>query len=240
MGKRIVSVLLIAALLFTMDGTSLYAMESSVMPQECRQSTKDADLEGQQKEADDHLGSKEGLQGESDSSAPGDGGGQEPGTSEPEEGSGQEPGTSEPEDGGGQGSGTLEPEEGSGQEPEDGGEQEPGTSESDGSLIGNSQNPGTEEGDQSNPSGRKYTIKFNLAGGKTPQGQSSFSIQVPEGQMPDGAQVLVPVKKGYLFQGWKRGTGAFYMFDQPVTGDFSLLAAWTPVTIPLRTSFAFF
>ena len=234
MGKRIVSVLLIAALLFTMDGTSLYAMESSVMPQECRQSTKDADLEGQQKEADDHFGSKEGLQGESDSSAPGDGGGQEPGTSEPEEGSGQEPGTSEPEDGGGQGSGTLEPEEGSGQEPEDGGEQEPGTSESDGSLIGNSQNPGTEEGDQSNPSGRKYTIKFNLAGGKTPQGQSSFSIQVPEGQMPDGAQVLVPVKKGYLFQGWKRGTGAFYMFDQPVTGDFSLLAAWTPVTYRVK------
>ena len=76
----------------------------------------------------------------------------------------------------------------------------------------------------------QYTIYFNLAGGITSEGGTIFSIQVPAGQLPDTSAVIVPVKKGYLFKGWMDGTGAYYNFDQPVTKDIALLAAWNPIT----------
>ena len=80
----------------------------------------------------------------------------------------------------------------------------------------------------------QYTIYFNLAGGTTSEGGTSFTLQVPAGQLPDTSKVIVPVKKGHIFKGWMDGTGAYYTFDQPVTGDIALLAAWNPITYRVK------
>ena len=66
---------------------------------------------------------------------------------------------------------------------------------------------------------KEYTIRFNLAGGTTLEGETSLSMQVQEGELPDSGAVPEIVKKGYLFRGWLDETGGYYKFDQPVTSD---------------------
>ncbi len=77
---------------------------------------------------------------------------------------------------------------------------------------------------------KEYTIRFNLAGGTTLEGETSLSMQVQEGELPDSGAVPEIVKKGYLFRGWLDETGGYYKFDQPVTSDIALLASWSPIT----------
>ncbi len=93
--------------------------------------------------------------------------------------------------------------------------------------------PGEEEKPPETPGEeerQEYTIYFNLAGGVTPEGESSASMQVKEGDLPDAEALIIPLKNGYLFQGWLDGDGNYYDFDQPITENISLLASWTPVT----------
>ncbi|MEY8390585.1 hypothetical protein D3Z36_05310 [Lachnospiraceae bacterium] len=96
--------------------------------------------------------------------------------------------------------------------------------------------PGEEEDPSEPPEEEKqeYTIYFNLAGGMTPEGESSVFMQVIEGELPDAGKVVVPVKTGYFFQGWLDGEGNYYNFDQPVTGNVSLLASWVPITYQVQ------
>lgn len=161
--KRIISVLLAAALLFTMDGNASYAMGTQGEPWQYAQERQ------------------EGTNGE-----PGDEPGQEPGN--PGDEPGQEPGNPGNEPG-----------------------QEPG-------------NPGDGQDKQS------FTVEFNLDGGMTADGASSFSVQVKEGEYIDSSTIKEVKKKGYFFQGWLDGSGNYYNFEQPVAGSFVLSASWTPIS----------
>ncbi len=139
---------------------------------------------------------------------------QEPGQENVPEGDNENsevPGGEEPEK-----PGDLEEPGGNGQEPERPGEGEPENPEI-------PEQPGEDQE-------KEYTIYFNLAGGTTQDGKDSASMQVKEGELPDAAAVEAPVKKGYFFSGWVNGNGVYYTFDQPITGNISLLAVWVPVT----------
>ncbi len=108
-----------------------------------------------------------------------------------------------------------------------------GDPESPGEDPENPEIPGGEQPDPQPPGGEQeqeeYTIYFNLAGGTTPEGETSASLQVKKGEIPDAAAVAVPQKKGYLFQGWLDDEGKYYNFDQPITENIALLAAWVPI-----------
>ena len=108
-----------------------------------------------------------------------------------------------------------------------------GDSESPGEDPEDPEIPGGEQPDPQPPGGEQeqeeYTIYFNLAGGTTPEGETSASLQVKKGEIPDAAAVAVPQKKGYLFQGWLDDEGKYYNFDQPITENIALLAAWVPI-----------
>ena len=113
--KRIVSVLLAAALLFTMNGDVSYAVGTQGESWQYAQERQE-DIDGEPDEEPGQPGN------------PGDGPGQEPGGN-PGDGPGQEPGG----------------------------------------------NPGDGQEKQS------FTVEFNLDGGMTAEGLSSFSLQVQEG-----------------------------------------------------------
>lgn len=84
--------------------------------------------------------------------------------------------------------------------------------------------------DQENEEVSSYTVTFELNGGVTASGESTFSMQVGEGETVNADQVADVLKKGYLFQGWLDEEEHYYAFDQPVTKDLTLLASWTPIT----------
>lgn len=152
--KRILCILLVAVLLFTMDGSCLYAMGITQEPQQYEEDRQDV------------------------RTAP------EEGENPPEEGE------NPPEEG------ENPPEEG--------------------------ENPPEEE--------QKYTVNFELNGGITAAGESSFSLQVEEGMAVAVGEVADVSKKGYLFQGWLDSQGNYYSFSAPVMEDMTLSASWTPIT----------
>lgn len=92
--------------------------------------------------------------------------------------------------------------------------------------------PGGEDGDGEER--QEYTINFDLNGGLTQDGQESMSIQVKEGEIPDISTLTEPKKTGYTFQGWLDEAGNIYQFDQPVTGNLTLSASWTPITYRIQ------
>ncbi len=150
--KRIVSVLLAAALLFTMNGDVSYAVGTQGESWQYAQERQE-DIDGEPDEEPGQPGN------------PGDGPGQEPGG-----------------------------------------------------------NPGDGQEKQS------FTVEFNLDGGMTAEGLSSFSLQVQEGDYIDSGMIKEVQKKGYFFQGWLDGSGNYYNFEQPVAGNFVLSASWTPIS----------
>lgn len=82
-----------------------------------------------------------------------------------------------------------------------------GDPESPGEDPENPEIPGGEQPDPQPPGGEQeqeeYTIYFNLAGGTTPEGETSASLQVKKGEIPDAAAVAVPQKKVIYFRdGW--------------------------------------
>ncbi len=79
-----------------------------------------------------------------------------------------------------------------------------------------------------------YKITFDFSGGNSKNGKKNFYQMVAEGAFPNTNNIITPVKKGYLLQGWIDESGNFYMFDQPIYRDITLKAAWTPITYHIR------
>lgn len=81
---------------------------------------------------------------------------------------------------------------------------------------------------------QQYTVSFDLNGGVTTEGESSFSLQVQEGTAVDADSVPMVEKKGYLFQGWRDEEENDYDFTQPVGSDMTLSASWTPISYRIQ------
>ena len=93
----------------------------------------------------------------------------------------------------------------------------------------------TEQGESAEGTDLKvYTLTFDMAGGCTAEGDYDAFCKVEEGTLPDADAAFIPVRTGYLFQGWKNDTGDFYFFDEPVWSDMTLTASWLPITYHVR------
>lgn len=81
-----------------------------------------------------------------------------------------------------------------------------------------------------------YTITFDLAGGKTDAGEKVIVQQVLEGALPDQEAVaaIIPIREGYIFQGWNDKDGFLYTFEQPILADLTLTACWQPISYLVR------
>lgn len=74
-----------------------------------------------------------------------------------------------------------------------------------------------------------YAVTFDFKGG-TAGDETSFSLQVQQGQAVEESAVPVPQKTGYLFQGWQSQQGIAYQFGEPVYGDVVINASWEAIT----------
>uniref|UniRef100_A0ABS3IUF0 InlB B-repeat-containing protein n=1 Tax=Bifidobacterium asteroides TaxID=1684 RepID=A0ABS3IUF0_9BIFI len=69
-----------------------------------------------------------------------------------------------------------------------------------------------------------YTVTFDSAGGSD---VAQRSVSVTKGRSV-ARPSAVPVRDGYLFDGWFTNTRVAYDFTQPVMGDLTLTAHWSP------------
>lgn len=81
-----------------------------------------------------------------------------------------------------------------------------------------------------------HTLTFDFAGGRTSDGKTSEVQQTADGDLPDTSRIPEPVKTGYLLQGWVDAEGKTYAFNQPVKGNITLRALWSPITYRVQFS----